>query len=92
MGTQTLKIEGNSRVEVGSLSLGNGTLNIKGSDVIIHKTDKINGTLTAESGYLGLNVATTMADKVKADTTTTTPPRTSSLKSARPSYSVKMPR
>lgn len=71
MGTQTLKIEGNSRVEVGSLSLGNGTLNIKGSDVIIHKTDKINGTLTAESGYLGLNVATTMADKVKADTTTT---------------------
>lgn len=76
MGTQTLKIEGNSRVEVGSLSLGNGTLNIKGSDVIIHKTDKINGTLTAESGYLGINVATTMADKVKADTpsTTGTPP------------------
>ena len=71
MGTQTLKIEGNSRVEVGSLSLGDGTLHIKGSDVIIHKTDKINGTLTAESGYLGLNVATTMADKVKADTTTT---------------------
>lgn len=71
MGTQTLKIEDNSRVEVGSLSLGNGTLNIKGSDVIIHKTDKINGTLTAESGYLGLNVATSMADKVKADTTTT---------------------
>lgn len=72
MGTQTLKIEDNSRVEVGSLSLGNGTLNIKGSDVIIHKTDKINGTLTAESGYLGLNVATTMADKVKADTPSTT--------------------
>lgn len=71
MGTQTLKIEGNSRVEVGSLSLGNGTLNIENSDVIIHKTDKINGTLTAESGYLGLNVATSMADKVKADTTTT---------------------
>lgn len=71
MGTQTLNIEGKSRVEVGSLSLGNGTLNIKGSDVIIHKTDKINGTLTAESGYLGLNVATSMADKVKADTTTT---------------------
>lgn len=71
MGTQTLNIEGESRVEVGSLSLGNGTLNIKGSDVIIHKTDKINGTLTAESGYLGLNVATSMADKIKADTTTT---------------------
>lgn len=75
MGTQTLEIKNDSRVEVGSLSLGNGTLNIKGSDVIIHKTDKINGTLTAESGYLGLNVATSMADKVKADTTTTgTPP------------------
>lgn len=71
MGTQTLNIEGESRVEVGSLSLGNGTLNIKGSDAIIHKTDKINGTLTAESGYLGLNVATSMADKIKADTTTT---------------------
>ncbi|MBS1373852.1 MAG: autotransporter outer membrane beta-barrel domain-containing protein [Sutterella sp.] len=71
MGTQTLNIEGESRVEVGSLSLGNGTLNIKGSDVIIHKTDKINGTLTAESGYLGLNVATSMADQIKADTTTT---------------------
>ena len=71
MGTQTLNIEGESRVEVGSLSLGNGTLNIKGSDVIIHKTDKIHGTLTAESGYLGLNVATSMADKIKADTTTT---------------------
>lgn len=71
MGTQTLNIEGESRVEVGSLSLGNGTLNIKDSDVIIHKTDKINGTLTAESGYLGLNVATSMADKIKADTTTT---------------------
>ena len=71
MGTQTLEIKDGSRVEVGSLSLGNGTLNIKGSDVIIHKTDKINGTLTAESGYLGLNVATSMADKIKADTTTT---------------------
>lgn len=71
MGTQTLEIKNDSRVEVGSLSLGNGTLNIKGSDVIIHKTDKINGTLTAEAGYLGLNVATSMADKVKADTTTT---------------------
>lgn len=71
MGTQTLEIKNDSRVEVGSLSLGNGTLNIKGSDVIIHKTDKINGTLTAESGCLGLNVATSMADKVKADTTTT---------------------
>ena len=71
MGTQTLEIKNDSRVEVGSLSLGNGTLNIKKSDVIIHKTDKINGTLTAESGYLGLNVATSMADKVKADTTTT---------------------
>lgn len=72
MGTQTLKIEDNSRVEVGSLSLGDGTLHITGSDVIIHKTDKINGTLTAESSYLGLNVATTMADKVKADTPSTT--------------------
>ena len=72
MGTQTLKIKDNSRVEVGSLSLGDGTLHITGSDVIIHKTDKINGTLTAESGYLGLNVATTMADKVKADTPSTT--------------------
>ncbi len=72
MGTQTLNIEGESRVEVGSLSLGNGTLNIEKSDVIIHKTDKINGTLTAKSGYLGLNVATTMADKVKADTPSTT--------------------
>lgn len=72
MGTQTLKIEDNSRVEVGSLSLGNGTLNIENSDVIIHKTDTINGTLTAKSGYLGLNVATSMADKVKADTPSTT--------------------
>lgn len=71
-GAQTLKIEVGSRVEVGSLSLGNGTLNIENSDVIIHKTDKINGTLTAESGYLGINVATTMADKVKADTPSTT--------------------
>lgn len=71
-GTQTLKIEVGSRVEVGSLSLGNGTLNIENSDVIIHKTDKINGTLTAESGYLGINVATIMADKVKADTPSTT--------------------
>lgn len=71
MGTQTLEIKNDSRVEVGSLSLGNGTLNIEKSDVIIHKTDKINGTLTAISGYLGLNVATSMADKVKADTTTT---------------------
>lgn len=70
-GTQTLNIDGESRVEVGSLSLGNGTLNIENSDVIIHKTDKINGTLTAKSGYLGLNVATSMADKIKADTTTT---------------------
>lgn len=71
MGTQTLEIKNDSRVEVGSLSLGNGTLNIEKSDIIIHKTDKINGTLTAKSGYLGLNVATSMADKVKADTTTT---------------------
>ena len=72
MGTQTLEIKNDSRVEVGSLSLGNGTLNIENSDVIIHKTDKINGTLTAKSGYLGLNVATTMADTVKADTPSTT--------------------
>lgn len=72
MGTQTLEIKDGSRVEVGSLSLGNGTLNIENSDLIIHKTDTINGTLTAKSGYLGLNVATSMADKVKADTPSTT--------------------
>lgn len=72
MGTQTLEIKDDSRVEVGSLSLADSTLHITDSDVIIHKTDKINGTLTAESGYLGLNVATTMADKVKADTPSTT--------------------
>lgn len=72
MGTQTLEIKDDSRVEVGSFSLADGTLHITDSDVIIHKTDKINGTLTAESGYLGLNVATTMADKVKADTPSTT--------------------
>lgn len=45
-GTQTLNIEAASRVEVGSLSLGNGTLNIKKSDVIIHKTDKIKADTT----------------------------------------------
>ena len=47
MGTQTLEIKDDSRVEVGSLSLADGTLHITDSDVIIHKTDKINGTLTA---------------------------------------------
>lgn len=93
MGTQTLNIEGKSRVEVGSLSLGDGTLHITGSDVIIHKTDKINGTLTAESGYLGLNVATTMADKVKTDTPSTTgTTQNFVLEVARPSCSVKTPR
>ncbi len=64
-GTQTLQITG-SRVEVGSLSLADGTLKITDSDVIIAKTGTINGTLTAESGYLGLNVSTTMADRVAA--------------------------
>ncbi len=65
MGAQTLQITG-SRVEVGSLSLADGTLNITNSDVIIAKTGTINGTLTAESGYLGLNVSTSMADRVAA--------------------------
>ena len=46
MGTQTLEIKNDSRVEVGSLSLGNGTLNIEKSDVIIHKTDKIKADTT----------------------------------------------
>lgn len=64
-GTQTLQITG-SRVEVGSLSLADGTLNITNSDVIIAKTGTINGTLKAESGYLGLNVSTSMADRVAA--------------------------
>lgn len=64
-GTQTLQITG-SRVEVGSLSLADGTLNITDSQVIIAKTGTINGTLTAESGYLGLNVSTSMADRVAA--------------------------
>lgn len=64
-GAQTLLIN-NSRVEVGSLSLADGTLNITNSDVIIAKTGTINGTLTAESGYLGLNVSTSMADRVAA--------------------------
>lgn len=64
-GAQTLLIN-NSRVEVGSLSLADGTLNITDSQVIIAKTGTINGTLTAESGYLGLNVSTSMADRVAA--------------------------
>ena len=64
-GTQTLQITG-SRVEVGSLSLADGTLKITDSDVIIAKTGTINGKLTAESGYLGFNVSTTMADRVAA--------------------------
>lgn len=74
MGTQTLEIKDDSRVEVGSLSLADGTLHITDSDVIIHKTDKINGTLTAESGYLGLNVsAKNLVSKIFAGERSTGP-------------------
>lgn len=66
LGSHTLTINGNSNVEVGSLALNTGVLNVEGNDTkfIVHDVKKINGTFTAQSGYVGLNVDHSMADYV----------------------------
>lgn len=66
LGSHTLTINSNSNVEVGSLALNTGVLNVEGNDTkfIVHDVKKINGTFTAQSGYVGLNVDHSMADYV----------------------------
>ena len=66
LGSHTLTIKDSSNVEVGSLALNTGVLNVEGNDTkfIVHDVKKINGTFTAQSGYVGLNVDHSMADYV----------------------------
>lgn len=64
LGSHTLNITGGSRVEVGSLNLATGKLNIDDSwsKLIAHDVKKVDGTLIAQKGYVGLNVQHNMAD------------------------------
>lgn len=69
LGSHTLNIAGGSRVEVGTLNLGTGTLSIEGqwTKFISHNVNKIDGTLVAKSGYVGLNVQHSMSDYISND-------------------------
>ena len=64
LGSHTLNITGGSRVEVGTLNLATGKLNIDDSwaKLIAHDVKKVDGTLIAKKGYVGLNVQHSMAD------------------------------
>lgn len=69
LGSHTLNIAGGSRVEVGTLNLGTGTLSIEGpwTKFISHNVNKIDGTLVAKGGYVGLNVQHSMSDYISND-------------------------
>ena len=66
LGSHTLNIVDGARVETGGLLMNNGTLTIDGETTkfIAGALSKIDGTLTAKAGYVGLNVHKGMSSLV----------------------------
>lgn len=69
LGSHTLHLTGGSRIEVGTLNLTTGKLNIEQdwTKFIAHNVNKIDGTLVGQDGYIGLNVQHSMADYITND-------------------------
>ena len=52
----------NSKLDVGTLDLQTGAITIDNSKMMVDNVKTLNGSLTLESGYLGLNVTKNIAD------------------------------
>lgn len=64
LGDLTLKVTEGSNLDVGTLDLQTGAITLKDSKMMVDNVKTLNGSLTLESGYLGLNVTKNIADLV----------------------------
>lgn len=57
----------NSKLDVGTLDLQTGAITLEDSKMMVSNVKTLNGSLTLKSGYLGLNVTSSVADLMKSE-------------------------
>lgn len=66
LGDLTLTVT-KSNLDVGTLDLQTGSITLNGSTMMVDNVQTLNGSLTLEKGYLGLNVKKGVADLLKQE-------------------------
>lgn len=67
LGDLTLKVTEGSNLDVGTLDLQTGEITLDNSKMMVSNVKTLNGSLTLKSGYLGLNVTSSVAKLMKSE-------------------------